>query len=56
MKAVSNTNRLQTLLRLPQFPLFFPQQFFMAQGQIQRLFNGLGFHCQATFGDIERED
>lgn len=49
MKAVSNTFRLQTLFRLPQ-------QLFMPQGQIQRLFNGLGFMCLATFGEIERED
>lgn len=55
MKAVSNTFRLQTLLRLPQLPLGLPQ-LFMQQGQIQRLFNGLGFMCLATFGEIERED
>lgn len=56
MKAVSNTFRLQTLFRLTQLPLGLPQQLFMPQGQIQRLFNGLGFMCLATFGEIERED
>lgn len=56
MKAVSNTFRLQTLFRLPQLPLGLPQQLFMPQGQIQRLFNELGFMCLATFGEIERED
>ncbi len=55
MKAVSNTFRLQTLFRLPQLPLGLPL-FMQGQQQIQRLFNGLGFMCLATFGDIERED
>ena len=55
MKAVSNTFRLQeSLFRLPQLPLGLPQ-LFMQQGQIQRLFNGLGIMCLATFGDFERE-
>lgn len=53
MKAVSNTFRLQTLFRLPQLPLGLPQQLFMLQGQIQRLFNGLGFMCLAIFGEFK---
>ena len=53
MKAVSNTFRLQTLFRLPQLPLGLPQQLFMLQGQIQGMFNGLGFMGQAAFGDFE---
>ena len=53
MKAVSNTFRLQTLFRLPQLPLGLPQQLFMPQGQIQRLFNGLGFMYQTAFDDFE---
>ena len=56
MKAVSNIFKLQSLFRLPQLLLGLPQQFLMPQGQIQRLFNGLGFMCLATFGEIERED
>ena len=56
MKAVSNIFKLQSIFRLTQLPLGLPQQFLMPQGQIQRLFNGLGFMCLATFGEIERED
>ena len=52
MKAVSNTFELQTL-QLPQFPLGLPLQLFMLQGQIQGMFNGLGFMGQAAFGDFE---
>ena len=52
MKAVSNICRLQTL-RLSQLPLGFPLQGFMLQGQIQGMFNGFGFMCQATFEDFE---
>ena len=54
MKAVSKTFELQTL-RLPQLPLGLPLQGFMLQGlrQIQGMFNGLGFMCQATFEDFE---
>ena len=52
MKAVSKTFELQTL-RLPQLPLGFPLQLFMLQGQIQGMFNGLGFIGQSTFGDFE---
>lgn len=52
MKAVSNTFELQTL-QLPQLPLGFPLQLFMLQGQIQGMFNGLGFIGQSTFGDFE---
>lgn len=52
MKAVSNTFELQTL-QLPQLPLGFPLQLFMLQGQIQGMFNGLGFIDQSTFGDFE---
>ncbi len=53
MKAVSRTFRLQRLFSLPQLPLGFLLQGFMPQGQIQGMFNGLGFICQATFGDFE---
>ena len=52
MKAVSKTFELQTL-KLPQLPLGFPLQGFMLQGQIQGMFNGLGFMCQAAFEDFE---
>ena len=52
MKAVSKTFGLHTL-RLPQFPLGLPLQGFMLQGQIQGMFNGFGFMCQATFEDFE---
>ena len=52
MKAVSNTFELQTL-QLPQLPLGLPLQLFMLQGQIQGMFNGLGFMGQAAFGDFE---
>ena len=52
MKAVSNTFELQTLQR-PQLPLGLPLQLFMLQGQIQGMFNGLGFMGQAAFGDFE---
>ena len=53
MKAVSRTFRLQKLFSLPQLPLGLLMQGFMPQGQIQGMFNGLGFICQATFGDFE---
>ena len=53
MKAVSRTFRLQRLFSLPQLPLGLLLQGFMPQGQIQGMFNGLGFICQATFGDLE---
>ena len=53
MKAVSRTFRLQKLFSLPQLPLGLLLQGFMPQGQIQGMFNGLGFMCQATFGDFE---
>jgi hypothetical protein len=53
MKAVSRTFRLQRLFSLPQLPLGLLLQGFMPQGQIQGMFNGLGFMCQATFGDFE---
>ena len=53
MKAVSRTFRLQRLFSLPQLPLELLLQGFMPQGQIQGMFNGLGFMCQATFGDFE---
>lgn len=56
MKAVSNIFKLQSIFRLTQLPLGLPQQLYMLQGQIQRLFNGLGLMCLATFGEIERED
>ena len=52
MKAVSKTFELQTL-RLPQLTLGLPLQGFMLQGQIQGMFNGFGFMCQATFEDFE---
>ncbi len=52
MKAVSNTFELQTL-QLPQLQLGLPLQLFMLQGQIQGMFNGLGFMGQAAFGDFE---
>lgn len=52
MKAVSRTFRLQRLFSLPQLPLGLLLGF-MPQGQIQGMFNGLGFMCQATFGDFE---
>ena len=52
MKAVSNTFELQTL-QLPQLPLGLPLQLFMLQGQIQGMFNGVGFMGQAAFGDFE---
>lgn len=54
MKAVSNTFKLQTLTQT-QFPLGFPVQFFMPQGQVQvqGMFDGLGFIGQAAFGDFE---
>lgn len=54
MKTVSNTFELQ-ILKLPQLSLGFPLQGFMPQGlgQIQGVFNGLGFMCQATFEDFE---
>ena len=52
MKTVSKTFELQTL-KLPQLPLGLPLQGFMLQGQIQGMFNGLGFMCQAAFGDFE---
>lgn len=52
MKAVSNTFELQTL-QLSQLPLGLPLQLFMLQGQIQGMFNGLGFMGQAAFGDFE---
>lgn len=53
MKAVSRTFRLQRLFSLPQLPLGLLLQGFMPQGQIQGMFNGIGFICQATFGDFE---
>ena len=53
MKAVSRTFRLQRLFSLPQLPLGLLLQGFMPQGQIQGMFNGLGFIYQATFGDFE---
>lgn len=53
MKAVSRTFRLQRLFSLPQLPLGLLLQGLMPQGQIQGMFNGLGFICQATFGDFE---
>ena len=52
MKAVSRTFRLQKLFSLPQLPLGLLLGF-MPQEQIQGMFNGLGFICQATFGDFE---
>ena len=52
MKAVSRTFRLQRLFSLPQLQLGLLLQGFMPQGQIQGMFNGLGFICQATFGDF----
>ena len=53
MKAVSRTFRLQRLFSLPQLPLGLLLQGFMPQGQIQGMFNGLGFMGQATFEDFE---
>ena len=52
MKAVSKTFELQTL-QLTQFLFGLPLQGFMLQGQIQGMFNGFGFMCQATFEDFE---
>ncbi|MCR5047293.1 MAG: hypothetical protein K6A42_12015 [Treponema sp.] len=52
MKAVSKTYGLQTL-KPSQFPIGFPLQSFMPLGQIQGLFNGLGFMRQAAFEDFE---
>lgn len=52
MKTVSKTFELQTL-KLPQLPLGLPLKGFMLQGQIQGMFNGLGFMCQAAFEDFE---
>ena len=52
MKAVSKTFELQRL-KLPQLPLGLPLQGFMLQGQIQGMFNGLGFIGQAAFEDFE---
>ena len=52
MKAVSKTFELQKL-QLTQFLLGLPLQGFMLQGQIQGMFNGFGFMCQATFEDFE---
>ena len=52
MKAVSKTYGLQTL-KPSQFPIGFPLQGFMPLGQIQGLFNGLGFMRQAVFEDFE---
>ena len=52
MKAVSNTFELLSL-QLSQLPLGLPLQLFMLQGQIQGMFNGLGFMGQAAFGDFE---
>lgn len=52
MKTVSKTFELQTL-KLPHLPLGLPLQGFLLQGQIQGMFNGLGFMCQAAFGDFE---
>ena len=53
MKAVSRTFRLQKLFSLPQLPLGLPLQGFMLQGQIQGMFNGIGFMGQAAFEDFE---
>ena len=52
MKTVSKTFELQTL-KLPQLPLGLPLQGSMLQGQIQGMFNGFGFMCQAAFEDFE---
>ena len=52
MKTVSKTFELKTL-KLPQLPLGLPLQDFMLQGQIQGMFNGLGFMSQAAFRDFE---
>ena len=52
MKTVSKTFELQTL-KLPRLPLGLPLQGFMLLGQIQGMFNGLGFICQAAFEDFE---
>ena len=52
MKAVSMTFKLQTL-KLPQLPLGLPLQLDMLQGQIQGMFNGLGFMYQTAFEDFE---
>ena len=52
MKAVSKTFKLQTA-KQSQFQLEFLIQSDMFQEQIQGMFNGLGFICQAAFGDFE---
>lgn len=54
MKAVSNTFKLQTL-KLSQFQLGLDLQFYLQQSfkQIQGMFSGFGFICQAAFKDFE---
>lgn len=54
MKAVSNTFKLQTLT-MSQLPLGLDLQFYLQQSfkQIQGMFYGLGFMCQAAFEDFE---
>ena len=54
MKTVSKTFELQTL-KLPQCLLGYQLKLYMQQdfGQIQGMFNGLGFMCQAAFEDFE---
>ena len=52
MKAVSKTFKLQAE-KQSQFQLEFLIQSDMFQKQIQGMFNGFGFMCQAAFGDFE---
>lgn len=54
MKTVSKTFELQAL-KLSQLPLELDLQFYFQQSfkQIQGMFSGVGFICQATFEDFE---
>ncbi len=54
MKAVSKTFKLQTV-KQSQSLLGYQLKLYMQQdfGQIQGMFNGLGFMCQAAFEDFE---
>ena len=52
MKAVSKTFKLQAA-KQSQFQLEFLIQSDLFQEQIQGMFNGFGFMCQAAFGDFE---
>ncbi len=54
MKTVSKTFKLQTV-KQSQCLLGYQLQLYMQQnfGQIQGMFNGLGFMCQAAFEDFE---